>query len=176
MRPAEVCAAVNRVMCENMSEGFITFFYAVLESDPKRLTYCNAGHCPPIFVMQDEISGHGLLPPGEGGPSRNAAPDRDFAFRLTSGGAVLGVFPDWQYDESQVDLHSGDRLLLYTDGITESRKPTDEEFGDDRLIDLILQSSRLDASALADRAVAAATEFTNANFHDDLTVVAISVD
>jgi serine phosphatase RsbU (regulator of sigma subunit) len=64
---------------------------------------------------------------------------------------------------------------MYTDGITESRNASDEEFGEDRLIDLALQSSQ-HAAALAESVIAAATQFSNGNFNDDLTVVAITVD
>jgi serine phosphatase RsbU (regulator of sigma subunit) len=151
MRPKDLCEAVNRVMCGNMAEGFITFLYAVIESDAKRLTYCNAGHNPPILAASGR------------------------AIRLSTGGGILGVFADWRYDEEQVPLASGDRILMYTDGITESRNASDEEFGEDRLIDLALQSSQ-HAAALAESVIAAATQFSNGNFNDDLTVVAITVD
>jgi serine phosphatase RsbU (regulator of sigma subunit) len=65
---------------------------------------------------------------------------------------------------------------MYTDGITESRNPSGNEFGDSRLIDLVLDSRSTDATALTGETIAAATEFSNGNFDDDLTVVAISVD
>jgi sigma-B regulation protein RsbU (phosphoserine phosphatase) len=151
MRPKDLCEAVNRLMCGNMAEGFITFFYCVIESQPKRLTYCNAGHVPPVFA-------------------------RARTGRLSEGGGILGVFADWRYEEAELALASGDRILMYTDGITESRNLSDEEFGEDRLIDLVLGSRHLDAGALAERVVAAASQFSNGNFSDDLTVVAISVD
>jgi sigma-B regulation protein RsbU (phosphoserine phosphatase) len=155
MRPKELCAAVNMVMCGNMAEGFITFFYAVIERNPGRLTYCNAGHNPPLLFQR------------QGSPQPSP---------LTAGGGVLGVFPNWQFEEAQLPLAAGDRVLMYTDGITECRNASDEEFGERRLTEAVLALSTADASALATCAIAAAAEFSNGTFDDDLTVVAISVD
>jgi serine phosphatase RsbU (regulator of sigma subunit) len=160
MPPSELCEAVNRVMCGNMAEGFITFFYAVVETNPARLTYCNAGHNPPVLLSA----------------AAGAVYDRANINRLSTGGGVLGVFPDWHYEESQLPLASGDRILMYTDGITESRNAADEEFGEDGLIQLVLNAPRADAVDLAANAVTAAAQFSNGNFTDDLTVVAISVE
>jgi serine phosphatase RsbU (regulator of sigma subunit) len=158
MRPQELCESVNLVMCENMSgQGFITFFYAVIEADAKHLTYCNAGHNPPILV--------------EGGAKRRMSDWR----RLDRGGGVLGVFKEWRYDEEQVPLGSGDRILMYSDGITESCNTAGEQFGESRLSDLVRLSPDDDAAALIEQTIAAATEFNNGNFEDDVTAVAVSV-
>ena len=140
-------------MCRNFSaQGFITFFYAVIESQPKRLTYCNAGHNPPILVSGDSVC------------------------RLDCGGGILGIFEHWEYDEREIRLRSGDRVLMYTDGITESRNSVGEEFGEDRLIDLVLRFEPNDAATLAEAAIGAARRFSNGNVEDDLTVVSIGVD
>jgi sigma-B regulation protein RsbU (phosphoserine phosphatase) len=155
MRPRDLCGQLNRLMCRNMAQqGFISFFYAVMESQSKRLTYCNPGHNPPIWVQRAEDSFH----------------------RLDCGGGVLGIMEHWQYDEQEICLRSGDRLLLYTDGITESRNFAGEEFGEDRLIDVVLRFETHDAAALAEAVVFAARHFSNGNFEDDLTVVAITVE
>jgi len=168
VRPKELCDAVNRVMCGNMAEGFITFFYAVIENNPKRITYCNSGHNPPLFV------------PARPADTIQSFGERTFpqecASRLSTGGGVLGVLPDWRYEEAQVELASGDHILMYTDGITETRNSNDEEFGEDRLIQLVVGSPCVDAATLTARVIEAASDFSNGNFSDDLTVVAISVD
>src|SRR5262245_48564191 len=99
----ELAGKLNRLMCSNIaSRGFITFFYAVIEPRSKRLTYCNAGHNPPVVVSGNS------------------------AHRLDCGGGVLGVVEQWEYDEQEIRLRSGDRLLMYTDGITESRNTAGE--------------------------------------------------
>ena len=156
--PSDLCLAVNQLMCQNMAEGFISFFYAVIDCVSKRLTYCNAGHNPPILT----------------GSGRNAD-ERRFR-RLNCGGGILGMFDHWLYEQEEIKLESGGRLLMYTDGITESRNPAGEEFGESRLINLILGLQHEDAAALADGTVDAATRFSNGAFDDDLTVVAVSVD
>ncbi len=157
LTPRELCENVNRVMCDNIAgRGFITFFYAVIDSDGagrKRCTYCNAGHNPPILFMHD-----GALD------------------RLDCGGGVLGVFSDWRYEERDVRLHCGDRLLLYTDGITESRNATGEEFGENRLVDLVRRLQQAGAAAMVEQTIAAAGQFNNGHFEDDVTVVAVTVD
>jgi two-component system, sensor histidine kinase ChiS len=154
MCPRELCENVNRVMCDNIAgQGFISFFCAVIDAGGKRLTYCNAGHNPPILV-----SG-----PGEG-------------VYLDGGGVVLGVFCHWQYEERSIHLASGDRILMYTDGITESRNMDGEEFGKERLTNLVCGFQGNDAAALTEASIAAASEFSKGNFEDDVTVVAVSVD
>jgi serine phosphatase RsbU (regulator of sigma subunit) len=158
MRPRELCTSVNQVMCENIAgHGFITFFYAVIDSDEfgrKRCTYCNAGHNPPILATSG-VEG---------------------SARLDCGGGVLGVFPHWSYDEQAVLLNSGDRILMYTDGITESRNLKGEEFGEKRLADLMCVSENTDAASMVERTFALVSQFSGGNVEDDMTVFAISVD
>jgi len=157
LSPREVCANVNRLMCENIAgRGFITFFYAVIDSDTagrKRCTYCNAGHNPPILARRYGVT-----------------------HRLDSGGGVLGVFSDWKYEHYDVALASGDRMVLYTDGITEARSAAGEEFGEDRLIDLLRSFEDPDATAIVDRTIAIAMKFNNGSFEDDVTVVVVTVE
>jgi len=156
MRPRDLCDNVNRLMYQNLSgQGFVTFFYAMIEptrGHAKRLTYCNAGHNPPILASRSGMH------------------------RLESGGAVLGVFCDWPYEEQSLTVDSGDRVCLYSDGITESRSPAGEEFGEERLADLIKRFENDDATALTERIVAAAAQFSHGDFQDDVTVLAVSVD
>ena len=107
--PARVCSKVNGLLHENIAIGkYVTFLYGILMASAGMFQYCNAGHLYPIVIS------------------------RGLAQMPNSGGAVLGVFPDWIYEDSTVELKAGDRLLLFTDGITEasdasgksSRKPT----------------------------------------------------
>jgi serine phosphatase RsbU (regulator of sigma subunit) len=157
MSPKTLCEAVNRVMCANMAHGFISFFYAVLTPGATRLTYCNAGHNPPLLRRGEAESTEDLL-------------------TLSVGGTVLGILRDWDYIEDSISLHPGDRILLYTDGITESRSPGGEEFGEHRLRDLLHASAKSEATALAESVIDTATGFNHGNFDDDLTVVGVSID
>src|SRR5208282_123865 len=110
------------------SGKFITFFYGVLDSARRRFSYTNAGHCQPILVR----------PNGE-------------CLRVNHGGVVLGVFPDWEYREEFIDLQPGDRLAIFTDGITEISNAADEEFGEQRLMELLRTHRALDAEAMQKR-------------------------
>jgi sigma-B regulation protein RsbU (phosphoserine phosphatase) len=156
-RPRDLCERVNRIMCANIgAQGFISFFFVVICPAQKRLVYCNAGHNPPILISSGT---------------------REKELRhLSVGGGVLGVFTHWGYEEEELPIAEGDRLLLYTDGLTESRNTDGEEFGADRLGGLLQHSLSADAPALAETVIGAATQFSNGNFDDDLTVVAVSVD
>jgi sigma-B regulation protein RsbU (phosphoserine phosphatase) len=150
----ELCGRINRIVAANVGVGkFITFFYGVLDSARRRFTYTNAGHCEPILVRRN----------GDG-------------MRVNHGGVVLGVFPDWEYREAQVDLEPGDRLVLFTDGITEIANADNEEFGEERLMELLRDHRALDAEAMQKRVMAAIAEFSGGNFQDDATLIVTAVD
>jgi sigma-B regulation protein RsbU (phosphoserine phosphatase) len=152
--PREVCGQVNRTMYENTpSNAFVSLFYGIIDTKLRRLTYCNAGHNPPILFR------------------RNGSTER-----LGSGGGILGVFKDWKFEQQEVQLGTGDRVLMYTDGITESANTLGEEFGERRLIDLLWDLRTMDPAALTEKVVQAVSQFNGAHFTDDLTVVAVDVE
>ena len=127
--PAELCQQVNRILCGHIAEGrFISFFYCIIDNDESTLTFANAGHYPPILIRADG--------------SRRAA---------GTGGPVLGVFPEGGYEQGRVALRSGNRIVLYTDGITDVCNAADEEFGDERLVDLAVANRACSAPALQAR-------------------------
>jgi len=150
--PRDLTGALNRIIRGNITPGkFITLFYARLDATEKKLTYTNAGHNAPILVRHDGS-----------------------CLRLGTGGAALGIFKDWEYQQDEVDLGAGDRLVLFTDGVTEARGGNDEEFGEDRLVELITQNRQVGAAELQKRILAAVTEFCGGNFHDDATVLVLA--
>jgi len=149
----ELCERINRIVAANVGSGkFITFFYGVLDG-ARRFSYTNAGHCEPILVRQN----------GE-------------CLRLNHGGVVLGVFPDWEYREEHVQLEPGDRLVLFTDGITEIADATGEEFSEERLMDLLRANRALGAEAMQKRVMAAIADFSGGNFQDDATLIVTAVE
>ena len=151
---SELCGRINRIVASNVGSGkFITFFYGVLDGARRRFSYSNAGHCEPILVRQN----------GE-------------CARVNHGGVVLGVFPDWEYREEHIDLEPGDRLVLFTDGITEIANPANEEFGEERLMEMLRANRALDAEAMQKRVMAAIAEFSGGNFQDDATLIVTAVD
>ena len=88
---------------------------------------------------------------------------------------VLGVFPDNQYDQSELSLNGGDRLLFYTDGITEARSPDGEEYGEDRLADAALAVRSESAERVKDAVLADVNAFTTGKFEDDATLIVVGV-
>jgi sigma-B regulation protein RsbU (phosphoserine phosphatase) len=152
-QPQDVCASVNRLLCGQMIAGrFVTMVYLYLDAANGTLTYANAGHNPPLLARSD-----GSIE------------------TLSASGTVLGVFPDAAYQRARTSLRSGDRLLLYTDGITESRNDADEEFGQDRLSDALLRNCRLDATSLHAAIMGEVTQFATAGFQDDATLLTVAI-
>ncbi len=152
MPPDELCAKANQLIAANVAPGkYITFFYAVADSARMRLDYCNAGHNPPMLRHADGA----VETLGEGGP-------------------VLGIFPGARYAAGSVDLKAGDCLLLFTDGITEAMNARDEEFGDERLTELVNRSAS-SAEERRKEIMTAVTEFSNGAFHDDATLLVMAV-
>ena len=150
--PSWLCGRVNAVLCSNIAEGkFVTFLYGVLDAGASVFEYCNAGHLLPLLI---DASGTSRRPPG--------------------GGMVLGMFEHSEYTDSCVALARGDRLLLFTDGITEAFSPGGEEFGEERLAALAIEHRRLSGQELNRRVLAEAENFCQGQFHDDATLVVIA--
>ncbi len=97
---ADTVSRLNRALCDRMPDDtFITFFLAFINTKTGGIKYCCAGHDPPMLCR-----------------NRGDRPVEN----LHLGGLVLGVVPDAAYEMGEVVIHSGERLLLYTDGITET--------------------------------------------------------
>jgi sigma-B regulation protein RsbU (phosphoserine phosphatase) len=104
--------------------------------------------------------------------------------RLATGGPVLGILGDAVYEQAQVAIESGDRLVLYTDGITEvtprgadgDNGSARDEFGDNRLIDLVVQHRGCSAPSLQARLSEAVAQFSNGAFQDDATLIVMAAD
>jgi serine phosphatase RsbU (regulator of sigma subunit)/FixJ family two-component response regulator len=152
--PAELCSKVNRLLWGNIVPGrFITCFYGMLRPASMEFIYTNAGHNPPIVIRQD--GSH---------------------FRLSEGGAVLAGFEDWEYLQGETRLAPGDRVVLFTDGITESLSRNGDEFTEPRLIELAIQNRRLDAHRLQEKIMSTVAEFTDGELQDDATVIVMAIE
>jgi sigma-B regulation protein RsbU (phosphoserine phosphatase) len=153
-RPHSVCASVNRLLCRNMISGrFVTFCYVRVDGPARTLSYSIAGHNPPILLRAS----------GE-------------VVRLTTGGTVLGVFPEAAFEEDTLPLMAGDRLVLFTDGITEARNPAGDEYEDARLIDALRRHRSLPAAQLQQRLFDEVVAFAQGSLQDDATLIVLTVE
>jgi sigma-B regulation protein RsbU (phosphoserine phosphatase) len=154
--PAKVLRDANLRLHRDLGKQLLlTLVYAVLDADTKTLNYCNAGHNPPLLI---KASGKWRA--------------------LKTGGLLLGVFDKQQYKTETLNLEKGDLLLFYTDGLVEAHTPQPNlvEFGEDRIVDFLLQHRHMKAAALIDALIAHVQEFTaSPHRHDDMTLVALKV-
>jgi sigma-B regulation protein RsbU (phosphoserine phosphatase) len=154
LNPAAVCASLNATMLEIMPEGrFVSFVYGVLDLERKRLTYCNAGHNPPLLVREDGS-----------------------VVTLQAGGAVLGYFPEWNYQQEEIELRSGDRLVLFTDGVIEAGNTGNGDFGVERLSAIASEYRNRSAAELRGAIMQAVTAHCGGDFHDDATLLVVAIE
>ena len=153
VHPQQLCSSLNEALSEIMPIGrFVSFFFAVLDTESRTLCYSNAGHNPPVLVRDDGS-----------------------AVELRTGGGVLGLFAEWSYEQAQLKLESGDRLVLYTDGITEVESRDDEEFGIERVKQIVVNNRGRSADEIQRRLMQEVTGHCEGRFQDDATVVVIAV-
>lgn len=157
--PAEVMRRLNRILSESSaSNRFITFFFGEYDPALGRLDYVNAGHDPPILLRAS-------------GCGDDASEGVE---RLTSGGPVMGLFPESPYQQGRVHLKPCDVLIAFTDGLSEAMKGDFEEWGEQRLIEAAKKYVHLSAREIAAGVVRDAEEFTaGAPQNDDLTMVVL---
>ncbi|MDX1672186.1 MAG: GAF domain-containing SpoIIE family protein phosphatase [Balneolaceae bacterium] len=133
------------------STKFATLFFGILDYQNDLISYCNGGHDQPIYMK-----------------------DGAEASTLETTGMLLGVLEDAQYDKKEIQLNSGDLLVLYTDGITEAMNEEDEEFGQHRLINLIRENRDAQADTLMELITEEVQEHSrNVSQSDDITLMVI---
>ena len=147
---AEVMTKLNRITSANCpSNRFISLFFCILDGDTGELTFCNAGHNPPLIIR-----GNGEWE------------------QLSGGGPVIGILPSIEYREFKVQLETGDTLVIYSDGVTEAADPQNEEFEVERLAEAVSKSRHLPAAAIVANVNKAVADFTSgAPQSDDITLV-----
>jgi sigma-B regulation protein RsbU (phosphoserine phosphatase) len=149
---------VNQQVADSVIDAtYITLFYAEYDEKNSNLRYTNAGHNPPLLLRN----------------KKNAQPEIEM---LERGGTVLGLFRDFEFEDCELQLGSGDLLVAYTDGLIEARNPQNEEYGDKRLIQTIINNSHLSAAQLERHILQAVREWiSEAEQEDDLTLVIFKV-
>jgi len=147
---------VNRLVSEASSANrYATLFYAEYDPRTLQLSYVNAGHNPPI-VLRHSATGCEVM-------------------RLETGGPVIGLLRH-SYQQETISLRTGDQVVLFTDGISESMNVHDEEWGENRLIQCIENCRGLSTHEAMAKIFAAADAFSaGASQHDDMTLVVLRV-
>lgn len=154
VHPQQLCSSLNDALTEIMPLGkFVSFFFAVIDTQSRTLCYSNAGHNPPVLARADGS-----------------------VLELRTGGGVLGLFQDWTYEQTQLKLQPGDRLALYTDGITEAESPYDEEFGAARVREIVAANRQASAQEIQRALMQAVSTHCEDRFQDDATIVVIAVE
>jgi putative ABC transport system permease protein len=160
--PPRLVARMNEFIYRSTpASKYATFFYAQLD-EQRRLRYVNAGHNAPYLLRAGWRSTAGSAP--------------SEIEELSTGGTVVGMFPEMEYEEATVELCSGDVLLIFTDGVPEAHNPENEEFGEERLQQLLRETAHLTANEISARLSDEMKEWIrDAEQYDDLTFVVMKV-
>jgi sigma-B regulation protein RsbU (phosphoserine phosphatase) len=155
---AGLITRVNQMLYDASTEDrYATLFYAQYDPATRRLSYVNAGHCPPILLRSAAKNG------------RVERPDQ-------AGGTVVGLLKDCTYVQSEATLAPGDLLVIFTDGFSEAMNPDFTEWGEERLIESIVGCAVLPARDVITRIMQAADAFAaGAPQSDDMTLVVLRV-
>jgi phosphoserine phosphatase RsbU/P len=155
---ADIMIRANRRTKKDIKSGmFVALLYAVLDAKEKRIQMCSAGQTQPIHLR--------------------AGADRADLVETVGDTFPLGILEDVDYQETQVQMTPGDKLVFYTDGIVEAMNPASEMFGFERLQEIIRQSKALNADALLKEIVEGVEDFAaGAAQHDDITIIVVNVE
>ncbi len=146
----ELVARASRIFRESMMSPYFATLVCGRATASSRIEICNAGHCPALLVRGGKVT------------------------RLEATGLPLGLFRGGQYSAQTLDIGPGDGLFLYTDGLSEARSRVDEEYGEERVADVVGRHHTLEPSALVRACLKDLAEFRDgAPATDDLTVMAI---
>ncbi len=144
--------SVNQYLAENTpTNRFVTLFIAELDSNTGVLSYINAGHNPPLIGHLDGT-----------------------VQQLDAGGFPLGILPSAEFEVGQTKLEPGESLVIYSDGVSEANNLAGDEFGMERLTQVVSKNLKASASGLRDKVESALSTFTQtAPANDDITLVIV---
>ena len=148
-QPEQLLRSVNRLFYENTADNaYATLFYAEFDDRTCRLRYANCGHLPGLVVQSNGTVN-----------------------RLSSTATVLGLFPEWSCRTAELELCPGDLFAIYTDGITEALNQGDEEFGEERLLDVMTRARDLSPSHIVTAVFEEVRRFSGDQQRDDVTLI-----
>ncbi len=150
MTACDVVNRLNNLLCQTTIEGkYATLFYGIIDMENNKVIYTNAGHNPPILITANGQIKH-----------------------LTKGGIVLGFIGNQEYIQEEVEFNQGDILVAYTDGVSESMNHLDEEFGEDRLIEIVKANQQMSVHQIKLEIIKALKDFAKIDIPaDDITLL-----
>ncbi|MGQ9810685.1 MAG: SpoIIE family protein phosphatase [bacterium] len=149
--PSQVVARINKELFEQTAgEGFVTLFYTVIDTQRSRIIYCNAGHVPPILLTTNNQVSY-----------------------LANTDIVLGVDPLASYSDTELDLSNGDIILLYTDGIVDEFDDNDNRFGEEKLLQVLIEAKEQDLKTILGRIRTELLKHTSGKHQDDLSAMVL---
>ncbi|MBA2340501.1 MAG: SpoIIE family protein phosphatase [Pyrinomonadaceae bacterium] len=201
---ADLVSTMNRLIYRSTNEAsYATFFYAQFDDAKRILTYTNAGHNAPLLLHRQQRDHEFELGNLQSlNANRASSPDMPQSFvtnklgevslgsfaqgverqptklisKLETGGTVLGVFSDCFYEQETIQLHEGDLLIAYTDGVTESLNAEGEEFGEARLREILISGALQSADDVRRRIEEEVRAWSKGTEqHDDLTFIVMKV-
>jgi sigma-B regulation protein RsbU (phosphoserine phosphatase) len=148
--PHECLERANKLLFDSTdSKTFVSLFYGILDTRKNTLCYANAGQNPPFILSRDKKH----LP-------------------LKTHGLALGLQENVSYQQDEISINMGDRLLIYSDGISEAMNDKMEEFGDKRLREIVRHNDDDSAIDIIDKIIAAVNlHFDKASQNDDMTII-----
>lgn len=145
-----VLCAVNQQFFESTATNhYATLFFGIYDSDGRRLRYANCGHQPPVLLRADGS-----------------------VARLPCTAPVVGLFDAWDCDTAEVAFGPRDVLVVFSDGVSEAQNAAGEEFGEERLIELVRSHGPRGARPLVDAVLEAVRAFGGDAQYDDVTLIA----
>ena len=151
--PGSIVSRLNHDLARNAAlRRFVTFFLGIYDPGDHTFTYCNAGHLAPILVRADGTT-----------------------IRLEGGGPVVGAFEDSRFEQHHATMRAADRIVFFTDGISEAHAADDSEFGDAALLETVVRERAAEPRMLVDAVVTAAAAFGGGPFEDDATAMVMAV-
>src|SRR4029077_10618507 len=146
---AEIVARLNQHLYRSTApDRFATFFYGVYDAQTRRLEYTNAGHPPPLCISGQQVQ------------------------HLSAGGTVLGLFDNERYESQVIEIAPGSLLIVYSDGLTEAENADEQEFEEQRVLDLALRLGQASAGTVLKNLLEAVDRWTGpAEQTDDVTLI-----
>ncbi|MFC1852136.1 SpoIIE family protein phosphatase [candidate division CSSED10-310 bacterium] len=150
----EIVTNINILLNKSSTANkFVTFFYGILDFTNRMFTYTNAGHNPPILIRQGEKEHY-----------------------LTTNNLIMGAFNDEIYTEADFQLKKDDIIVFYTDGITEAMNSQRQSFGEERLIELLMENGQRSVIDMKQIIIDDVTAFSKGQpVHDDITLIILKV-